>query len=319
MNLTRFYSGIKERIPGGRIFNQRRNKLGNDEFLRVYRQYYNDIYFKGRRNVKINNNFLMDDYFKFANLSFPMPKTENDFKTLMVEAPDLLFPYRFGNDIFDYSIIEKYFDEGPYEISKNVCLNKGDVVIDCGANMGLFSNIALAKFCEVYAFEPSKSMKMRYLSKYDNAALHIEEYALSDCTNEEIEFVEDVDQEGASYLAGIEDKGAGYYAFETNTTQKKSENNKISYKVNTITLDDWVEKNNIDKIDFIKADIEGSERLMLRGAVNVLHDFAPKISICTYHFKDDPIILENIIRQANDNYIIEHRYKKLYAYAPKKS
>lgn len=318
MNLTRFYSGIRERVPGGKIFNQRRNILGNDEFLRIYRQYYNEIYFKGRRNVKINNDLLRDGYFEFADLSFPMPRTENDFKTLMVEAPDLLFPYRFGNNTFDYSSIEKYFDEGPYEIDENVCLNKGDIVIDCGANMGLFSNIALARSCEVYAFEPSKSMKMRYLRKYDNKALHIEEYALSDCTDKEIGFVEDIGQEGASYLAGIEDKGTGYYALEINTTQTQKENNKISYKVNTITLDDWVEKNNIDRVDFIKADIEGSERLMLKGAVNVLHDFAPKLSICTYHFKDDPIVLETIIRQANANYIIAHKYKKLYAYVPKK-
>ena len=57
---------------------------------------------------------------------------------------------------------------------------------------------------------------------------------------------------------------------------------------------------------------------MLRGATSVLRNFAPKLSICTYHFKDDPRVLENIIRQANPNYIIEHKYKKLYAYVPKK-
>lgn len=318
IDLARIIHGIKERLPGGGIYDRRKMCLGNDDFLKLYSWYYNEIYFKGRRNVKIKEDILKGDYFEFCGLSFPVPKTESDFKTLMVETPDLLFPYRFRNDDFDYTVIEKYFDEGPYEIDENVCLNKGDIVIDCGANMGLFSNIALAKFCEVYAFEPSKAMKTRYLDNYNSSSLHIEEYALSDRTDQEIEFIEEIEQEGASYLAGIEDKGAGYYAFASKLKRAKAGNSTISYKINTITLDDWVQKYSIKKVDFIKADIEGSERFMLRGATSVLRNFAPKLSICTYHFKDDPRVLENIIRQANPNYIIEHKYKKLYAYVPKK-
>lgn len=317
MNRERFMNGIKERLPGGKVFELRKNKLGNDTFLKLYHQYYNAIYFKGRKNVKMDKRFLQKKAFDFAGLRFVMPGTENDFKTLMTEAPDLLFPYRFGNDTFDYSKIEKYFDEGPYELNEKVCLRKGDIVIDCGANMGLFSNIALAKGCEVYAFEPGRAMIKRYLSKYKDRNLHIEEYALSDSTDEEIEFVEDTDQEGASCLAGIETRGgAGHYAFLTGSGQKKGQSNTVSYKVRTITLDEWAAQNQIDRIDFIKADIEGAERFMLMGGMHVLHDFAPRLAICTYHFKDDPIVLENIIRQANPQYVIEHKYKKMYAYVP---
>jgi FkbM family methyltransferase len=35
--------------------------------------------------------------------------------------------------------------------------------------------------------------------------------------------------------------------------------------LNVTTLDHWASGNSIEKIDFIKADIEGSERYMLKG------------------------------------------------------
>ncbi len=313
MNLRRIINGVKERLPEGEIYNKQK-KLGNEEFLRLYHKYYRDIFFKGARNIKIGDYMMEKEYFEFANLSFPAPKTVYDFKILMHEAHDLLFPYKYANNTYDFAKIEKYFDEGPYELNRNVSLKEGDIVINCGANMGLFSNIALAKSCEVYAFEPSKSMRSRYLNKYNNRKLHIEEYALSDHTDEEIEFLEVENHEGSSCLAGIDQEGAGY----VNGQMEEDNRCAIRYKVNTITLDDWVEKNNISKIDFIKADIEGAERCMLRGGVKTIHDFCPKISICTYHFSDDPIVLENIIHKANPNYVIEHKYKKLYAYVPQR-
>jgi len=48
-------------------------------------------------------------------------------------------------------------------------------------------------------------------------------------------------------------------------------------KVNTITLDTFVKRNNIEKIDIIKLDTEGCELLILQGAKNILSRFHPKI------------------------------------------
>jgi hypothetical protein len=74
-----------------------------------------------------------------------------------------------------------------------------------------------------------------------------------------------------------------------------------------------VEENNIECVDFIKADIEGFEREMLKGATNVLKKFAPKLAICTYHLHDDPEVLEKIIKEANPDYTVVHLKRKLYA------
>lgn len=86
--------------------------------------------------------------------------------------------------------------------------------------------------------------------------------------------------------------------------------------VDMITIDNFVKEYGLKKVDFIKADIEGAERKMLKGASETLKKYAPKLSICEYHRLDDPEVLEKMIIQANPNYRIFHRNKKLYAYVP---
>jgi FkbM family methyltransferase len=83
--------------------------------------------------------------------------------------------------------------------------------------------------------------------------------------------------------------------------------------IQIITLDKFVEENNLKQVDFIKADIEGAERDLLKGAAHVLKKFAPKLAICTYHLPDDPQVLEQIILEANPNYRVVHLRNKLFA------
>jgi FkbM family methyltransferase len=97
------------------------------------------------------------------------------------------------------------------------------------------------------------------------------------------------------------------------STKSELGNGKIIAKIHITSLDAFVKENNIQRIDFIKADIEGAERDMLQGAAEVLKKFAPKLAICTYHLPDDPEVLERIILDANPDYKIVQRQKKLYA------
>ena len=83
--------------------------------------------------------------------------------------------------------------------------------------------------------------------------------------------------------------------------------------VETTTIDDFVKENGLKRVDFIKADIEGFERNMLKGAQETLKNFAPKLALCTYHLPDDPEVLAGLIKQANPKYNIVQRKMKLFA------
>lgn len=84
--------------------------------------------------------------------------------------------------------------------------------------------------------------------------------------------------------------------------------------LNCISLDDFVEAQGISRVDFIKADIEGYEADMLRGATRVLRTYKPKLTICSYHRENDADELRNIIRTANENYVIYEQPGVIYAY-----
>jgi hypothetical protein len=60
-------------------------------------------------------------------------------------------------------------------------------------------------------------------------------------------------------------------------------------------------------------DIEGNERKAVLGAKEAIYKFKPKLSICTYHLKDDPIIIRDIIKNIDPNYKIWFGKRKLYA------
>jgi hypothetical protein len=92
-----------------------------------------------------------------------------------------------------------------------------------------------------------------------------------------------------------------------------SSKNNGTEKISITTLDRFVEENKLERVDFIKADIEGAERDMLRGSSHVLKTFAPKLAICTYHLLDDPEVLEKIIKEANPAYTVKYLRHKLFA------
>lgn len=83
--------------------------------------------------------------------------------------------------------------------------------------------------------------------------------------------------------------------------------------VQATSIDEFVCIRGIDRVDFIKADIEGAERNMLKGARNVLKKYAPSLALCTYHLHDDSEVLPFLIGEANSEYEISHKWRKVFA------
>lgn len=88
------------------------------------------------------------------------------------------------------------------------------------------------------------------------------------------------------------------------------------------TLDTLVAQGAVERVDFIKMDIEGSELRALRGAVETLRRFRPRLAISLYHRREDfytiPEFLDGLglgYRFFLDHYTIHHEETVLYATA----
>lgn len=257
----------------------------DDEFECWQYALFADIY----EEVFISNAVdISEETLKIGNYISLNPYTHPKMCSFFLEAGDCLLPTLFDN--------LDYLTEGAYEYGA-VSIKSGDVVLDLGANIGLFSCVAAAKGAHVLAFEPMSGHLEEILSRHAElncGNIRHYKYALSDKNG-----VMRLNVSSFSDAAGsiVSQKHADKYEM-----------------VNVTTLDAFIEENNIDKVDFIKCDIEGAERLMLAGARETLIRFAPKLAICTYHYPDDPYVLENLIKAANPKYHVVHKWKKLFAW-----
>ncbi len=239
--------------------------------------------------------FIKDGIVQIGAIKLLPAKTIAEKKLMFMFFWDVLSERVLGEK---NSVIDRYFSaEGTYE-SGAVPLEQGDCVIDCGANMGFFSALASSLGCRAVAFEPSEHIRSMYLEENArlNGSITVAPFALSDESGT-VKFFVNKKNIGASRIAGEnDDQGA-----------RKAET------VTAVRLDDYIAENNIGKVDFIKADIEGAERKMLLGARETIRKWSPKLSICTYHLPDDKEVLTRIIRDIQPKYTIEYSEDKLFA------
>jgi FkbM family methyltransferase len=243
-------------------------------------------------------NYWENGIWNFNGVKLPIYKPDKDYRSTYAVYLDTLFIYCLHNDNYNSNLIDKIdrlLPEGTYGYSNkdiDVTVKKDDIVIDVGAWIGDFSAYASIKGAKVYAFEPVKEI-LEYLkiTQKLNRNIHIVEKGLGD-------------ESGMYYISNNEiDSSSNQITASSETSQK----------IEVTTIDKFVKENNIDRVDFIKADIEGFERKMLLGAKETLRKYGPKLAICTYHLPDDPQVLKEIILDANPDYRIIQKNKKLYA------
>jgi FkbM family methyltransferase len=66
-------------------------------------------------------------------------------------------------------------------------------------------------------------------------------------------------------------------------------------EVKTITIDGFVRRFSLARVDFIKMDIEGAESDAMTGACETIRRFRPRLAISAYHSLDDLIGLASKI------------------------
>ena len=172
-------------------------------------------------------------------------------------------------------------------------VEEGDVVFDIGAHMGFFSYHA--KLCgakAVYAFEPNPHVReilTKHKSLWGFLDLNIYEFALY---SEEGELDLSIPENPLASIATVNREGT--------VLEKFGYGGKI--RVVATTIDNFVRKNAVPCVDFIKIDAEGSEREILRGAKQTIRGFRPKIVVSTYHRPDDERVIPEIVLSVRENY-----------------
>jgi FkbM family methyltransferase len=250
-------------------------------------------------------------YFDFNGAKLPdISMDKEKLNTLKNVFEDVLLFFCLYRDNYSKEFV-RFMDsimvEGPYGYTDgtfDVTVKEGDIVIDAGAWIGDFSAYSAAKGAICYAFEPTQETFDWLCKTRDlNSNIIPVQCGLGD-TVSEIQISISNNNSGANTLV-LNNKN--------NDNRDLYYNNSLIETVKIITLDSFVEAHNLNKVDFIKSDIEGYERNLLLGAKNTLRKFAPKLAICTYHLPDDPQVLENIIKDANPDYKVVHLRHKLFA------
>lgn len=158
-------------------------------------------------------------------------------------------------------------DEGVLRLIKRHLPPDG-IFIDIGANIGSFTLVAarIAPRGKVHAFEPSDHHFRRLsnnvaLNHFGNVALN--KLGLSDKTESATLFLPSLSGE-------MNNSGAASLYSANNAPGMQ-----VTEQVQLIALDDYVQKNGINRIDLIKIDIEGAEFDALKGSIETLKRFRP--------------------------------------------
>ncbi|HYW45041.1 MAG TPA: FkbM family methyltransferase [Bryobacteraceae bacterium] len=153
-------------------------------------------------------------------------------------------------------------------------VQSGDVVLDCGADIGTFTRTALQHGAgTVVSIEPDpeKEPCLRRNFEKEIAAGRV------------IVVPKGVwNEEGTLKLYGdsvVERRGTS-----------------PGVDVPLTTIDKLVADLKLPRVDFIKMDIEGAEKQALAGARNTLVKFRPRLSIATEHLFDDAVAIPRTVR-----------------------
>ncbi|MDF1672247.1 MAG: FkbM family methyltransferase [Vicingaceae bacterium] len=174
----------------------------------------------------------------------------------------------FSLDISDIMAWYIYFDfkepakEKLYSLIKN-----SNTVIDIGANIGETS-LNFAKLVgdkgKIYSFEPDP---INYKSLEYNLSLN-------NFKNISLNNLGLGNQAGTFKIHTYDNNNKGMNRIVSNNSEVENYR-----EISVTTLNDYVKKQSINKIDVIKIDVEGFELNVLKGAKDVLKQFSPDLFI----------------------------------------
>jgi FkbM family methyltransferase len=168
----------------------------------------------------------------------------------------------------------------------------GDVVVDGGANVGMFAREAFALGAQkVLAFEPApdnlECLQRNFPLEIENGRMVLIPKGLW-CETATVRFAINTLNQAANKIV-----------------EHTCVDDGKMIDVPVTTIDEVKHELGLLRIDFIKMDVEGAERHALDGAAETLRRDKPRLAICVYHLQDDIDILPKKILGYNRTYKIE--------------
>lgn len=167
----------------------------------------------------------------------------------------------------------------------------GDIVLDCGANVGVYTRLALDAGAKiVVAIEPApenlESLRRNFPSEIASGRVILVPKGVwekNDVLNLSID---------------PQNTAADSFVINQKTTNK-------TIQVPLVPIDELVADLKLERVDYIKMDIEGAETHALAGARQTLAKYHPRLSLAAYHVPTDPVKIPELVRAAWPGYRIE--------------
>jgi FkbM family methyltransferase len=151
--------------------------------------------------------------------------------------------------------------EPKYEKSMHALMAGARTILDIGANIGQYSLLFGQNARKVLAFEPMPELaeQLRENVRLNNLEqiITVVEAAVSDIDGEVV-------------IHAAESSNSGMASLISSTSNR-------SLQVEAVTIDNYVQRNSVGNIDFIKMDIEGAELHALRGMIGLLREQKPPL------------------------------------------
>lgn len=168
----------------------------------------------------------------------------------------------------------------------------GDVVLDVGANVGLFTKAALESGASlVVAIEPVpanvESLRRNFAAQIAEGRVIVHPEGAWDRSDVLEMYLYDESQLD-SFTMGDRPESGG----------RRPE----TVLLPVATIDSIVERLNLPRVDFVKMDIEGAEARALAGAASTLRRFEPRMAIATENLPDDPTTIPRVVAQIEPSY-----------------
>ena len=228
----------------------------------------------GYRQGTIEKHRYMEEMYEIHKHLYEYPALLKNCPIKRIEITKEEVVFVFGNELKiccdqrdAYSIPLSFLDLSEFETQENAMIYRlvepGDVVFDVGANIGWYTiNILLRKSgARVYAFEPIDSSFEHLKRNLLRNGLDTERcyhFGLSDSSGA-AKFYFDVECATASSMANL-----------------REDERTVVVECQLRTMDQFVASlPSLDRLDFIKCDVEGAELLVFRGGLDTIKKYRP--------------------------------------------